>query len=117
MNWDVELHDDFEPEFDDLPEEVQDAILEKLVLLARIGPQLKRPHADTLNGSRYPKMKELRCSAGDGIWRIAFAFDPDRSGIVLVAGDKSGVAEKRFYKNLIATADERYERHLKTLKG
>lgn len=57
-------------------------------------------------------MKELRCNAADGVWRIAFAFDPDRQAILLVAGDKSGSSEKRFYKQLIARADERFERHL-----
>ena len=57
-------------------------------------------------------MKELRCNAADGVWRIAFTFDPDRQAILLVAGDKSGSSEKRFYKQLIARADERFERHL-----
>ena len=57
-------------------------------------------------------MKELRCNAGDGVWRIAFAFDPERKAILLTAGDKSGVNEKRFYKKLIAKADERFDHHL-----
>jgi hypothetical protein len=62
-------------------------------------------------------MKELRCNAADGVWRIAFAFDPDRQAILLVGGDKSGVSEKRFYKQLIARADERFDRHLAERKG
>lgn len=62
-------------------------------------------------------MKELRCNAADGVWRIAFAFDPDRQAILLVGGDKSGVSEKRFYKQLIARADERFDRHLAKRKG
>lgn len=53
MPWTVTFADEFEPEFDDLPEEVQDAILAKLVLLEREGPRLGRPHADTLEGSRH----------------------------------------------------------------
>jgi hypothetical protein len=57
-------------------------------------------------------MKELRCNAGGGVWRIAFAFDPDRNAILLVAGDKSGGSERRFYRQLIARADERFDRHL-----
>ena len=60
-------------------------------------------------------MKELRFGAADGAWRLAFAFDPERTAILLVAGDKSGVSEKRFYKALIATADERFDDHLKSL--
>jgi hypothetical protein len=57
-------------------------------------------------------MKELRCTADDGVWRIAFAFDPERKAILLTAGDKAGVNEKRFYKNLIAKADARFDQHL-----
>ncbi len=78
---------------------------------------LGRPHVDTLAGSRYPNMKELRFDADDGVWRVAFAFDPERKGILLVAGDKAGVAQKRFYKGLIAKADKRFADHLAKLKG
>lgn len=61
-------------------------------------------------------MKELRFSADGGEWRVAFAFDPERQGILLVTGDKSGVAQKRFYRMLIERADARFERHLETMK-
>jgi hypothetical protein len=61
-------------------------------------------------------MKELRFRADDGVWRVAFAFDPKRQAILLVAGDKSGVAQKRFYKALIAKADKRFAEHLDTLE-
>ncbi len=81
------------------------------------GPQLGRPHADTLKGSKYPNMKELRFEGADGEWRAAFAFDPKRRAIVLVAGDKSGGSQKRFYKNLIAKADLRFSEHLESLKS
>ena len=76
-----------------------------------------RPNADTLNGSRYPNMKELRCDADGGVWRIAFAFDPERKAVLLVAGDKAGANEKRFCKRLIAKADKRFEQHLASLTG
>ena len=48
---------------------------------------------------------------------VAFAFDPDRAAILLVAGDKSGVSQKRFYKRLIAKADELFDAHLAKLKA
>lgn len=112
MTWHVEFHDDFESEFGNLSEEVQDGILSTAALLARVGPSLKRPHADTLKGSKHANMKELRCNADDGVWRIAFAFDRERKAILLTAGDKVGVNEKRFYKTLIAKADERFDQHL-----
>jgi hypothetical protein len=60
-------------------------------------------------------MKEMRFDADDGVWRIAFAFDPKRRAILLVAGDKSGGSEKRFYRELIRKADERFSAHLKRL--
>ena len=78
MPWTVAFADEFEPEFDGLDAEVQDAILARVLLLEREGPSLGRPHADTLTGSKHANMKELRCTAAGGVWRIAFAFDPDR---------------------------------------
>jgi hypothetical protein len=62
-------------------------------------------------------MKELRFEALDGEWRVAFTFDPQRKAILLVAGDKSGVSQKRFYKQLTAKADRRFSVYLRTLKA
>ena len=70
-------------------------------LLEEFGPQLGRPYADTLDGSRHANMKELRFTADDGVWRVAYAFDPDREAILLIAGGKSGKSTTRFYKRLI----------------
>ena len=112
MTWTIAFFDAFEDEFDGYPRAVQDAILARAQLLEREGPQLGRPHADTLAGSKHANMKELRCNAAGGVWRIAFAFDPERQAVLLVAGDKAGVSERRFYRRLIAKADERFDRHL-----
>ena len=71
---------------------------------------------DTLNDSRYANMKELRFHAADGEWRVALAFDTKRKAILLVAGDKSGVGERRFYRELIRKADDRFAAHLLRLK-
>jgi hypothetical protein len=79
-------------------------------LLQQFGPQLGRPREDTLKGSRHANMKELRFAAADGEWRVAFAFDTKRKAILLVAGDKSGGSEKRFYRELIRKADARFDR-------
>lgn len=49
--------------------------------------------------------------------RLAFAFDTKRKAILLIAGDKSGVSEKKFYQRLIAKADRRFDAHLNRLKG
>ena len=117
MQWQVVFHQAFEAEYADLALEVQDALVAAAGLLQLQGPLLGRPHADTLEGSAYANMKELRFAAADGVWRVAFAFDPARKAIILVAGDKAGVAQKRFYKSLIAKADSRFADHLETLKG
>ena len=117
MAWAVLYHDAFISELEALSEAVQDELLALVELLIASGPKLGRPYADTLSGSKHANLKELRFKADDGVWRVAFAFDPKRRAIVLVAGDKSGIAQKRFYKGLIAKADVRFAEHLKTLKG
>jgi|ERR1019366_1425209 hypothetical protein len=115
-SWVVEIGDEFEPEFDELHKDVRTEILALTRLLQQFGPQLGRPRVDTLNNSRHANMKELRFSAADGEWRVAFAFDTKRKAILLVAGDKSGVSEKRFYRELIRKADDRFDAHLARLK-
>ena len=110
------MADEFEPEFDELHEDVQTEILALSRLLQQFGPQLGRPRVDTLKGSRYANLKELRFSAADGEWRVAFAFDPRRRAVLLIGGDKSGGSEKLFYKELIRRADERFTAHLARLK-
>jgi hypothetical protein len=114
--WVVEVGDEFEPEFYALPEDVQAEILALSRLLQQFGPRLGRPRADTLDGSRHANMKELRFAAGGGEWRVAFAFDPKRKAILLVAGDKSGGSQKAFYRALIRKADNRFSAHLQRLK-
>jgi hypothetical protein len=112
MKWNVLLFDEFDPEFAAFPRDVQTALLAKARMLEYFGPQLGRPHVDTLEGSKHPNMKELRFDAADGVWRAAFAFDPQRQAVILVAGDKSGVSKKRFYRSLITRADKRFDDYL-----
>ena len=112
MMWAVLLHDAFDAELNDLPEAVQDEVLALMGLLKHFGPALGRPRVDTLKGSRHANMKELRFDAADGVWRVAFAFDPKRQAILLVGGDKSGGSEKRFYRQLIKKADARFDEHV-----
>lgn len=116
MDWRVEFHRDFVPEFRALAEAVQDEIAALAEKMRVIGPTMKRPASDTLEGSRYSNMKELRFQADNGVWRVAYAFDPARKAILLVAGDKAGISQKRFYRSLIRKADERFAEHLKELE-
>ena len=115
MRWQVAFHTEFVPEFRNLPGQVQDEVYAIGRLLEQFGPRLGRPQVDTLNGSRHANMKEMRFSALDGAWRVAFAFDPAREAVLLVAGDKSGGSGRQFYRELIRKADERFDRHLARL--
>ena len=115
--WKIEFHSDFHDEFLALSEEVQDELLASLIPLEKLGPTLGRPNVDTLKGSKHRNMKELRFNADDGVWRVAFAFDPVRTAILLVAGDKSGMGQRQFYKQTIKKADARFDEHLRQLKG
>ena len=113
--WTVAFHPAFRTEFFELSEGVQDSLFEAIGLLEAAGPLLKRPRSDTLNGSRHSNMKELRFDADNGVWRVAYAFDPERKAVLLVGADKSGVSEKRFYRRLIQKADDRFDEHLSAL--
>lgn len=116
MRWTIAFAPPFAEEFGLLDSDVRVEIEARAMLLAEFGPGLSRPHADTLKGSRHANMKELRFKAADGIWRLAFAFDPQRAAILLVAADKSGMSERLFYRQLIASADQRFDDHLDRLK-
>lgn len=115
QKWKVLFADEFVDEFQQLHETVRIEFLAQAKWIEHDGPLAGRPRIDTLKGSLHPNMKELRFEADDGVWRFAFAFDPERRAIVLVAGDKSGVSESRFYRWLISKADERFTRHLTQL--
>ncbi|EQD75186.1 hypothetical protein B1A_04095 [mine drainage metagenome] len=115
MTWTVLFHDAFDMEFNALKEDLQDEVLAHARLLAEFGPNLGRPTVDTLKGSRHTNMKELRFSWNGQVWRVAFAFDPQRQAILLLGGDKGGADQRRFYKRLINVADDRYDEHLGTL--
>ena len=109
MPWTVLLHAEFDAEAQTFAPEVRRELAAMIALLQQFGPHLKRPRCDTLKGSKHANMKELRFDAADGVWRVAFAFDPDRQAVLLVGGDKSGTSSKKFYKALIRTADQRFD--------
>ena len=114
--WQVAFDASFSLDFETLSDAVQNAILAHVRLLETYGPALGRPKADTLKGSRHANMKELRFNADGGVWRVAFAFDPERQAVLLVAGNKLGANERSFYGSLISQADGRYDAHLRRLR-
>ncbi len=113
MEWEVLFDDAFTPWFENLGEKLQDEILAHLALLRQFGPQLGRPHVDTVQDSLFTNMKELRVQFQGDPWRILFAFDTNRAAILLVGGNKRG--DKRWYKKHVPVADHRFREHLDRL--
>ncbi len=91
----------------------QDALAASVGVLEVRGPNLGRPHVDTVHGSKFSNMKELRTQVGGRPLRTLFAFDPRRTAILLIGGDKTG--GDRFYDRMIPLADQLFETHLKEL--
>ncbi len=115
MEWEIILCDEFEIEFADFDEKLQDELLAHLIVLRKFGPALGRPLVDSLKQSKSGNMKELRFSFDKQPHRYFFAFDPERRAIILVGGSKAN--DKKFYKKLIPIADERFRNHLKKQEG
>lgn len=91
---------------------VQEAVRAYVKLLLEKGPSLGRPYVDTLKGSKYANLKELRVQAQGRKYRIAFIFTGDRVCLLLTGDVKGGSEDKRFYKKLIASAEALYEEFL-----
>jgi hypothetical protein len=113
--WDIEYTDEFGDWWNTLDGDAQEAIAHDVGVLEQIGPGLGRPTVDTLSGSAFPNMKELRTQHSQQTIRIFFAFDPRRCAILLIGGDKAG--DKRFYDRMIPLADRLYQEHLDSLVG
>lgn len=96
----------------ELSDEEREEVTAEVDLLKLFGPMLKRPHADTLKGSKYANMKELRAKTSESELRIAFAFDTERKAILLMGGNKAGVGQRAFYTQLIERADRLFAAHL-----
>lgn len=98
---------------DGLDDSTYDTVMAALEFLEEQGPGCGRPFVDTVRASRHANMKELRPRGGN--IRILFAFDPRRTGIMLLAGDKTGKWNKWYSAN-IPQADERFDAHLRELR-
>jgi hypothetical protein len=112
--WAIEFTDEFGAWWNLLSEDEQESVAASVELLRQLGPNLPRPHADVLKGSEHSHMKELRTQHQGRPIRTLFAFDPRRSAILLIGGDKTG--DDRFYERMIPLADRLYDEHLETLR-
>lgn len=112
-DWHVETTERFTAWLKVQDDEMIEDVLASLEVLKLFGPRLGRPDVDSVIGSRYANMKELRVQSNGRPIRAFFAFDPRRRAIVLCAGDKTGANQKRFYQSMIKLADQEYSEHLK----
>ncbi|MFO0790695.1 MAG: type II toxin-antitoxin system RelE/ParE family toxin [Pirellulales bacterium] len=110
MIWNVEYTDEFAQWWVSLSEAEQADISASVELVELHGPRLGRPHVDTIKGSRHSNMKELRTQSVGRPLRTFFAFDPRRSAILLIGGDKTG--DNRFYERMVPIADSLYDEYL-----
>jgi hypothetical protein len=113
--WDVEYTDEFGAWWESLSEDEQVAMSAKVELLEEHGPTLPRPHADVITSSRHANMKELRAKIEERHLRVLYAFDPRRTALLLIGGDKTG--DPNWYEKFVPIADDLFDRHLKSLRS
>lgn len=114
MAWDVEYTDEFESWWNGLTEDEQESVASTVELLERLGPDLPFPHSSGISGSRHSHMRELRIQHRGRPYRVLYAFDPRRTAILLIGGDKTG--NDRWYREFVPIADRLYDEHLDALR-
>jgi hypothetical protein len=111
--WEIVTSESYDAWFQEQTEDDKAVIRSKAYLLAEYGPNLGRPHADTLKGSKkLANLKELRAQTDAHVFRVAYIFDPERKGLLLIGGDKKGKNQEKFYKDLIKEAEQIYAAYL-----
>jgi hypothetical protein len=111
--WEVEYTEQFEDWWSTLSEREQEALTAAVEALEDRGPALGRPFVDAIQTSRHANMKELRPRGGN--MRVMFAFDPRRTAILLIGGDKTGQWES-WYAEMVPIADVLYDEHLRDIE-
>ena len=113
-HWEVEYTDEFGQWWNGLTEAEQVSVDASVRLLEERGPQLGHPHSSGIAGSRHPRMRELRIQHRGRPYRVLYAFDPRRTAILLIGGDKTG--DNRWYETHVPLADRLYDEHLAALR-
>jgi hypothetical protein len=111
--WEVEFTDEFGEWWSGLILAEQESIRVKVELLAELGSSLMRPHADTIHGSRVQNIRELRIQHEGRPYRVLYVFDPRRTGVLLIGGDKTG--NPRWYEEVVPKAERIYGQHLREI--
>lgn len=112
--WEVEYTDEFGAWWSSLTVAEQEDVRASVAVLRSIGPSLGRPHVDSVDSSKHANMKELRVQHRGRPYRVLFAFDPRRTAILLIGGNKTG--KRRWYQEFVPVADRLYDEHLETLR-
>ena len=114
MNWEVEYTDEFEQWWEHLTESEQVAVAASVGLLEAHGPALGFPHSSGIGSSKHGHMRELRSQEAGKPLRTLYGFDPRRTAILLIGGDKTG--DKRWYEVFVPIADRLYDEHIQQLR-
>ena len=114
MSWNVEYTDEFGTWWATLGQSEQEDISAVVQVLMELGPGLPFPYSSGIEGSKHGDMRELRVQTGGRPIRIFYAFNPVRTAILLIGGDKTG--NKRFYKKMVPIADRLYDEHIAELQ-
>ncbi len=112
--WEVEYTDEFGRWFFELPRRQQASVAAGVDQLVERGPFLPFPYSSGIRVSRHRRMRELRVQSGGRPLRVFYAFDPRRSVILLIGGDKT--TNDRFYQEFVPRADALYDEHLEELR-
>lgn len=114
MDWEIEYTDCFSKWWNTLKEEEQISVDASIRLLEHFGPNLRFPYSSGITGSKFGHMRELRIQHKGKPYRVLYAFDPKRAGVLLVGGNKQG--NKNWYKKFIPIADQLYDKHIRVLQ-
>ena len=115
MPYEVEVSDEFRDWYEPLSEVEQNSVERVVLMLAEAGPTLGFPYSSGVEGSKFSHMRELRIQHEGRPYRVLYAFDPARTALLLLGGDKTG--DGRWYEKMVPKADAIYEKHLKTIKS
>lgn len=110
----VKYVDEYGDWFLSQPEEVQLKVDAGVRLLEAKGVNLRHPYSSGVSQSKYSAMRELRIQVKGDPYRVLYIFDPERSAVLLLGGNKVG-DEKRWYTTNVPLADQRYELYLAEL--
>jgi hypothetical protein len=114
MPYEVEVSDEFRDWYEPLSEAEQNSVERVVLMLAEAGPALGFPYSSGIEGSKFSHMRELRIQHEGRPYRVIYAFDPTRTALLLLGGDKTG--DSRWYEKTVPKADAIYEKHLKKIK-